>query len=220
MSLRTLRALLSLFTLAVGCGSDPEDGPRDAAAQDDAGSLLDAGEGGELDGSSPSDAGSVDASGGEDASSADAGGGCRATSECSGELCIGPDDRVCGIPPREECSSDEECGEGVCHAVSDSCSPDGVGSTCGPSCAKAGCEQGFECTASGRCTPVVCGEAYACRTAERCEPSSVDDGAAPHAITHGCVAIACANDEPCAGAGVCVNGRCQSGPGTCSSPPP
>jgi hypothetical protein len=219
--------LCALLIAACGSSGDSERDAGQGGPARDAGDDLDAAGEGERD-AAPSgdaapagDAATSDAGSEADASRGDAGSGCRASSECEDfELCVGPDERLCGVAPREECSSDEECGEGVCHAISDACSPDGIGSSCGPSCAEAGCEAGFACKPSGRCEPIACGDSLACPASETCDPSSIDESAAPHAITHGCVVIVCTNDEPCPGETSCVNGRCQTGLGECSLPPP
>jgi hypothetical protein len=151
--------------------------------------------------------------------------GCRDSTECTGStFCVGPNDVNCGIPPREECQIDQDCAApgDVCHAIADSCSGDGVGSFCGPPCTQPDeCGAGFTCDAQGACRPIACDAAeFECRPSEICDPSSVDPGAPVPEITHGCVNIQCADDAPCPGATVCVNGYCQDGPGVCSLPAP
>jgi hypothetical protein len=210
-----LTSVLCLGLLSA-CGSDAEGADSGVDAAVDA---MDAGEV-PHDAAAARDAG-YDAASHDAGLASDAGEGCRSSGECSGEtLCLGPDERLCGIPPREECQSDEECGDAVCHALADSCSPDGVGAICGLACTADSCGEGFVCTESGRCLPAPCGDAFACSPAETCDPASIDTSAPPHAVTHGCVAIACENDDPCPGDTVCVNGRCQTGFGACSLPPP
>src|SRR5688572_13677075 len=79
---------------------------------------------------------------------------CRSSEDCSGELgCSGANDGpVCGIPPRQDCSSNADCFDGnVCHAISDPCSATGIGSECGPPCIDGqGCQGSFNCDA-GNC---------------------------------------------------------------------
>src|SRR5215468_243870 len=83
---------------------------------------------------------------------------CRSTSDCdSGLGCAGPDDRQpCGIPPRQECASDAACQGTRCHAIADTCSPDGVGSECRTACTGDGeCGAGFHCS-NGACAAIPC----------------------------------------------------------------
>jgi hypothetical protein len=156
---------------------------------------------------------------------ADAGdGSCRESADCaaSSELCFGPSDVFCGIPPQVECQDDAACGEGrVCHAIEDSCSGDGIGATCGAPCDATSCQGDFACGTSGRCEAIPCGGAgVACRASELCDPTSIVTDGPVDERTHGCVAIACANDATCPATTFCVNGRCQDGVGSCASPPP
>lgn len=150
--------------------------------------------------------------------------GCRSSADCSApqEGCVGPNDVFCGIPPREECAGDQDCGAGtVCHAIPDSCSVDGIGSSCNAPCSPGQCGDGFVCAATGQCMPVACDDQeFDCSPSEICDPSSIDPSLPVHAITHGCTVIPCQDDAPCPSATVCVNGYCQDGPGTCSPPAP
>jgi hypothetical protein len=194
-----IAALSLLVCLGAGCGDDSPL-PGDAA---------------------PSDAASTDGAGDtDDAAAADT---CRGNADCTvaGFSCYGPEDPQCGIPPQEECAGDGDCNKGeTCHAIADGCSPDGVGSACGPACSAGDCDDGFECT-EGRCLPVACGAGgVECSASQLCDPGSIDPQGPVHAITHGCTAIACQNDDPCPPSTVCVNGRCQVGLGTCSPPVP
>src|SRR5262245_50318982 len=62
---------------------------------------------------------------------------CRTGGECAMDLyCADSDDPpVCGIPPRQGCAADSDCQTGErCHAIDDSCSPDGIGSECRSAC--------------------------------------------------------------------------------------
>jgi len=145
---------------------------------------------------------------------------CAATADCvDGLACAGPDDpQACGIPPREGCSSDDDCTEpSVCHAIYDSCSPDGQGSECGPACSAGSCGEGFRCGASGACEAIPC-EAGDCAETESCDP--VFDAQTPvYDHTSGCRPIACTPDaDACPGTTVCVNARCQSDFGQCAEP--
>ena len=145
---------------------------------------------------------------------------CRSSAECrEGLECAGPSSpQVCGIPPNEQCSDDADCDASTrCHAVSDNCSPDGVGSECRPPCSEGSCGEGFRCGAGGACEVVPCDEGFACEPLESCDPSVAQMGPV-HARAHGCVAIACSEDGECPAEGACVNGVCQAGPGTCVEP--
>lgn len=146
-----------------------------------------------------------------------AGDTCRSTSECGGGLeCVGPvGGPVCGIPPREACASDAECGGERCHAIVDPCSADGIGSECRAACTGAECGEGFTCEA-GACVAVPCTAGYACEPRQTCEPV-VAPGTPVHARHHGCIETACATDATC-GERVCVNGICQDGLGACREP--
>lgn len=152
--------------------------------------------------------------------------GCRDSAGCPlDEGCVGPNDTVCGVPPQEQCASSADCPNGdTCHAMYDSCSPDGVGSMCAPACTPGEvCGDGFVCNADGACMPVACDDpAYDCRGSEVCDPGSIDLTGPVHAVTHGCTIVACAGDDdtPCPGDSVCVNNYCQDGLGTCSPPVP
>ncbi|MBI5501988.1 MAG: hypothetical protein HY907_17220 [Deltaproteobacteria bacterium] len=149
----------------------------------------------------------------------DEGDACRADTECgSGLFCAGPDDPpVCGIPPREECAVDADCAPGgeVCHAIGDGCSPDGLGSECGPPCTATSCAPGLRCGSGGACEPVPCDEGFACPSHLRCDPVAAHAGGAMSARTQGCAVIPCTGDTACPAGGACVDGGCQSGPGTC-----
>lgn len=153
------------------------------------------------------------------------GGTCRGADECTGaESCVGPNDVVCGIPPQEQCQTDQDCPAGdVCHAIGDTCSPDGVGSRCGAPCIAddGSCGQDFQCGPQGACMPIPCDDAgFACRPSETCDPSSIDTNAPVHGITHGCAIIPCKGDTACPDQTVCVNGYCQDGLGSCALPAP
>ncbi len=151
-------------------------------------------------------------------------GTCRDNTACADdESCIGPNDTNCGIPPQEGCSDIQGCANGdACHAIPDSCSPDGVGSMCGPACAPGDdCGDGFACAPDGACRPIPCDQpGHECRPSETCDTASIDLNGAVHEITHGCVTVPCTDDNVCANDTVCVNGYCQAGPGMCSLPAP
>lgn len=145
-------------------------------------------------------------------------GGCRAHKECrSGYYCAGPNERrACGVPPREQCASSTDCGAGgVCHAISDGCSPDGVGSMCGTDCTAMSCGAGFRCSAMKACEPVPCDDGFTCPSHQRCDPAVARAMGPVHARTSGCVDIACIADAGCPMGKVCVNAICQDGTGTC-----
>lgn len=150
------------------------------------------------------------------ACSGGAGSGCRSSAECMKPLeCAGPSEpRVCGIPPRQGCARDGDCGGGQrCHAIADSCSPNGVGSECGPPCGA--CGAGLRCNAGGACEPVPCDEGYRCTAPLVCDAAAGKSGAAVYQRHQGCVRVACTSDGACAAGQACVNGYCQSGPGQC-----
>jgi hypothetical protein len=208
-----------LALLVMGCGGSAADraGP-DAGGNLDAGQRADAGVG-EGDDDAERDAGR------DGSSTPEPGGECRSSDDCAdGLLCVGPEENVCGIPPQQECSFNTDCAgepgtDFRCHAQPDACSRDGIGSVCGEACRPTSCGVGFICQAGG-CVPVRCNDGFQCSRLEECEPSSIDSAAPAHALTHGCVPIACTSDEECPDDAVCVNDRCQAEAGTCSLPPP
>ena len=93
---------------------------------------------------------------------------------------------------------------------------------CGPTCPQGdACGNNLVCDADGACRPLPCDDpAVECRPSEVCDPASIDPAGPVHGIDHGCANVACADDGPCQGATVCVNGYCQDGPGACSLPAP
>ncbi len=143
---------------------------------------------------------------------------CRDSGDCRGDLeCSGPSEpQVCGISAMQACSSDVDCGDSErCHAVYDPCSPDGLGSACRPPCAPGECGDELRCSDEGACEPIPCDEGYACESYQACDPSAAGDDPPIWALAHGCVSISCSSDDACPSGGACVNGVCQSGPGTC-----
>jgi hypothetical protein len=155
-------------------------------------------------------------------------GACRQQSDCApgGNICYGPNDPMCGIPPMQECDDDSTCGKGqVCHSSLDTCSPDRVGSLCGFPCIGAGapqCSEGFTCDGTGHCRADRCGGkgAFQCPASQACDPTTIDTELPAHAVTHGCVVAACTTDATCPTDTRCVNGRCQDSFGACSPPVP
>jgi len=147
------------------------------------------------------------------------GASCTSNDECqSGYYCRGPNQaNACGIAPREQCAFDMDCPMGtVCHAIYDSCSPDGVGSECKASCSSISCETGFRCNAGGACEPVPCDEGFTCPSWQRCDSQVAHDMSLPvHARTSGCVNITCTDDKACPLGKVCVTGFCQDAAGSC-----
>lgn len=163
-------------------------------------------------------AGCPDPAPGADAGTdAGAGATCRARTDCrSGYYCAGPNERrPCGVPPRQRCDDDSGCGGDTCHAIADSCSPDGIGSECGPPCSGASCGGGLRCSAAGACEPIPCDEGFACPSHQRCDAAAAHAPGPVHARTSGCVDIPCAGDAACPAGKACVNAVCQDGPGTC-----
>ena len=151
-------------------------------------------------------------------------GGCHDSSVCGpAEGCVGPEDINCGIPPQEQCFSNADCPSGdVCHSIPDSCSPDHVGSQCGPACAQdLDCGDGFACGAGGSCAPLACdAPGSGCLPSQTCDPASIDPNAQASQRTDGCLKITCQNDGMCPTSTVCVNSYCQTGLGVCSPPAP
>jgi hypothetical protein len=152
-----------------------------------------------------------------------AGSECHSTRDCdvhSGLACVGQTDHGgCGIPPRQDCSGDVDC-NGVaqrCHAILDSCSPDGIGSECRPACAQDGeCGSDLRCDA-GACVAISCAAGFACAGREVCEPARIPASAPVYDRHHGCFLVTCAADSEC-GSRFCVNGSCQDLLGTCMEP--
>jgi len=151
-------------------------------------------------------------------------GGCHDSSVCGpSEGCIGPEDINCGIPPQEQCFSNADCpGGDVCHSIPDSCSPDHVGSQCGPACAQdSDCGDGFACGSGGSCAPLACDTpGSGCLPSQTCDPASIDPSAPASQRTTGCQKITCQSDGMCPTSTVCVNGYCQTGLGVCMPPAP
>lgn len=145
---------------------------------------------------------------------------CASRADCADGLeCAGPDDpQVCGIPPREGCVSDDDCtAPNVCHAISDTCSPDGQGSECRMPCSTGSCESGFRCGVSGACEAIPC-EAGDCAEFDTCDPE-FDEQTPVFDHTSGCRHITCdPAADSCPGTTECVNGRCQSDFGQCAEP--
>jgi hypothetical protein len=143
---------------------------------------------------------------------------CRKDDDCNSDLyCFGPNrPNVCGIPPRELCSFDMDCGIGTfCHAIADPCSPDGIGSECKEPCTPDSCGPSFRCNQMGACEPIPCDDGFTCPDRQKCDPPVVDASVAMHARSTGCVDITCSDDTACPREKSCVTGYCQDGPGTC-----
>ena len=150
------------------------------------------------------------------------GAACQGRSDCPTDyICAGPDDPgVCGIPPLEACANAAECGEDIsCHAIPDSCSPDGVGSECGEDCTEDSCADGFTCS-GGACRAILCTEGFVCPDHQTCDTAGITDDMVVHERTHGCVDVTCASTADCGSGHSCVNGICQSGPGVCQPDQP
>jgi hypothetical protein len=113
------------------------------------------------------------------------------------------------------CVTASDCASGeVCNAVDDPCSATGIGSTCGPACT-AGCDVGLRCNAAGACEPVPCDQGFACSDNLRCDPAVAHSTQAVYDRAHGCVTTSCQADADCPDAMFCVNGVCETGPGSC-----
>ena len=150
----------------------------------------------------------------------DVGAPCHGGGDCSADLaCAGVNDpQVCGIPPREGCATDADCGGDRCHAVDDPCSPDGIGSECRPACDLIDgiCGPGFTCDA-GACVAIRCDAGFACEGREVCDPSRITATTPVFDRNHACFPVTCADDSACAGR-FCVNGTCQDTLGSCEIP--
>jgi hypothetical protein len=145
---------------------------------------------------------------------------CHGGTECAAELdCAGVNDpQVCGIPPREGCASDADCGADRCHAIDDPCSPDGIGSECRSPCdvIDGSCGPGFTCDA-GACVAIRCDAGFACAGREVCDPSRITAATPVFDRNHACFPVTCTDDAACNGR-FCVNGTCQDALGSCQIP--
>jgi hypothetical protein len=182
---------------------------------------IEVGDGGDVARDGGGADGAVDAGRSGDGGSGGDGGpiSCRTTAECPSELeCAGPNEPiVCGVPPREECVTDGDCGGVlVCHSVVDPCSSDGIGSACMPACTvDADCDDGLRCNA-GACEAIPCDQGWSCAAIEMCDPASIGTEASER--NHGCIAMSCTTDLECSSSHACVSSRCQEGLGTCVTP--
>lgn len=148
-------------------------------------------------------------------------GDCRSRDECgSGEFCAGPNGGpACGIAPREECSDDQQCINGTCHAIDDSCSFDGIGSACRAACTgDTDCGTGFRCNADGACEAVPCDDGFDCPVHQACDPAAIGPTTPVFDRHHGCVNVSCSGDSDCDDGLFCVNEICQTGVGSCQVP--
>ena len=145
---------------------------------------------------------------------------CREMSDCAqGLSCGGPDEGpVCGIAPREECSTDAACFGGMrCNAIYDACTRDYVGSECSPACTgDAQCGTGFRCQ-TGACVAQLCTEGYTCPGYQVCDPGRITVVTPMYDRSHGCYDVACTTDAQCGGR-FCVNSICQDSLGSCEKP--
>jgi len=147
---------------------------------------------------------------------ADCGLACHSSSGCAGGLvCSGPNDGpVCGIGPKQQCSSSADCPQGeVCNAVFDPCSASGIGSECNVPCGA--CGDGFRCNASSACEPVPCDEGFTCPSHQTCDKTAAHAAGPVFAGNHGCLNISCTGDSGCPSGKACVNGFCQDHTGSC-----
>lgn len=149
---------------------------------------------------------------------------CTSSADCpAGIACRPPSGPApCGIcrPTSRECEADAECGPGrVCaeHAEPCACSGD-LSTVCTVDCRSAEsepCAAGERCSVSdGRCRAISCTEGWACALNERCTP-----GADAATDAHGCSRLECGDASDC-DCGVCIEGRCEDGPGLCMPPVP
>jgi hypothetical protein len=231
---RSILPLLFSITMLAACGG-PGGGTAGSGGQGGAtggagGAGATAGTGGAGATGGNGGAGATGATGGNGGAGGTGGtggtSGCHDSSVCQDfESCVGPEDVACGIPPQEECflSTDCQMQNGfVCHSMFDSCSPDHVGSSCGPVCNQdADCGTNFVCSLVGSCAPAPCdAPGMGCLPSQTCDPSTIDPAAAAPDRTNGCVKIGCQTDDTCPNSTVCVNAYCQTGLGTCLPPVP
>lgn len=214
---RTTLLLPFLLTALMGCTDDDSmDGDGSGASGSGA-----SGTGANGTGASGTGATSTGGDGTGGDGGAGSGADCTSNADCiSGKECFGPNEpQVCGIAPQEGCASDDDCvPNGICHAIFDGCSLDGVGSECRDACMGDSCGSGMVCILAGACEVELCSGPDDCPAHQTCDPSAIPGDAPVHARHDGCVNILCSDANPCSGGLVCVNGYCQEGIGGCAEP--
>ncbi len=208
---------LAFAPLLAGCGSEASSGGSNGGAGGSGGGAGSSGTG--SGGSAGSGAGGSGGSSGSAGSSGTIGAGgsvaggycagetpwpagsatCRTSADCTGdEMCFadGPPDTtgVCGgcLPPDNPCSSDSECGDGICGPFDDPCHCfGGQMGACTSRCTDGSCPDGQRCAANGHCQTVRCDDGWSCAAGERCAVGGLG------ADAHGCQSIPCSDGWSC-----------------------
>jgi hypothetical protein len=143
---------------------------------------------------------------------------CTSDASCRvGEYCRRQGEPIgCGIceTPDRECEGSSDCSHSTfCYQFLPvcACDPTQRSSRCESLCNLNGCPDGEECNmATLVCGPPRCENGYVCPPNTRCTPDLLDG--------HGCAVVPCERIADC-DCGLCINGACASGPGSCSSYP-
>jgi hypothetical protein len=129
------------------------------------------------------------------------------------QFCWLPGVAICGFcpDPTYECTTDDDCTDGVCVEEPPPCPGcPGPSRVCRPPCTSDSCMTSTTCDlGTGHCVPDPCPDAYACPVNQRCVGDGGDD--------HGCAVLGCTDHDDC-DCGVCASGSCYTGPGVCSGP--
>jgi len=140
---------------------------------------------------------------------------CRSDVDCESpqtfEYCLMPGScapsGVDAGTPTPECTTDQECPDGVCNHGTSTCG--GEYGYCVDACTDGACPDGSFCATDGHCRPLPCEQGFACPVNTRCEPGSTPG--------HGCLRLNCSTDDEC-DCGACLNSVCRDGLGRCSGP--
>ena len=144
---------------------------------------------------------------------------CVSGNECCDGFChLRDDPPPCGgapMPAPDECDDARPCPDNArCVPIDVRCSASGPGRVCRPVCPATPCESGEACH-DGTCAPARCDtDGFDCGTLSPlrvCDPSRGD--------AHGCARKSCSTHTDCPG-GLCANGTCTTGLGSCLLPMP